>query len=175
VKITISGQAGSGKTSVSKELSKITGFKMISAGEIFRDMAEEKKMSLEAFSKYAEERPKIDMLIDERQIELSNKFKDCIAEGRLSGWKIEDADLKIWLSAPLKTRLKRIMGREGKGYNAVLKETRGRENDGRMRYKKFYGIDLDDLSIYDLIINTEKWDKRSVTEIILRSLELWNK
>jgi len=67
------------------------------------------------------------------------------------------------------------MDREGKGYNAVLKETRGRENDGRMRYKKFYGIDLDDLSIYDLIINTEKWDKRSVTEIILRSLELWNK
>jgi Cytidylate kinase len=67
------------------------------------------------------------------------------------------------------------MGREGKGYNAVLKETKERENNGRMRYKKFYGIDLDDLSIYDLIINTEKWDKRGVTEIILRSLELWNK
>ncbi|BDC35401.1 MAG: cytidylate kinase [Candidatus Methanoliparum thermophilum] len=170
MKITISGHAGSGKTSVSKELAKNIGFKVISVGSIFRDLAKEANMTLEEFSLFAEKNRKIDSLIDEQQVELSNKYRDCIIEGRLSGWMIE-ADIKIWLRSSIETRIRRIIERENRDYEDILKETISRERIEKERYKKFYNIDIDDLSIYDLVINSERWDVVGVSEIILKGLE----
>jgi len=171
MKITISGHAGSGKTSVSKELSRITGFKVISAGSVFRGLAKEYNMTLEEFSRYSENNKEIDFLVDGRQVELSNTFKDCIIEGRLSGWMIKEAELKIWLRSAEDVRIQRIINRENRNCEDVLKETISRENIEKERFKKFYNIDIDDLSIYDLVINSERWDVVSVSEIILKGLE----
>lgn len=170
MKITISGHAGSGKTSVSRELAKATGFKVISAGSVFRDLAKDANMTLEEFSRYAEEHKEIDFLVDRRQVELANEYGDCIIEGRLSGWMIKDAEFKIWLRSSIKTRIRRIINRENREYEDVLRETISREKIEKERYKKFYNIDIDDLSIYDLVINTEKWDIIGVSEMIFTGI-----
>ncbi|HIH40688.1 MAG TPA: AAA family ATPase [Halobacteria archaeon] len=170
MKITISGHAGSGKTSVSRELAKATGFKVISAGSVFRDLAKDANMTLEEFSLYAKDDKEVDSLVDRRQVELSNKYKDCIVEGRLSGWMIKEADFKVWLQSSIETRIRRIINRENRTYESVLKETISRERVEKDRYKKFYNIDIDDLSIYDLVINTERWDITGVCEIIHKGL-----
>ena len=171
MKITISGPPGSGTTTVAKKLSEKLGIPLISAGEVFRQLAMEKGMTLEEFSKLAETDPKIDNLVDQRQRELSNQYDSGIFEGRLSGWMI-DADLKVWIYCRPEVRYERIAKRENKPIEVVRAETKLREESERSRYLKIYGIDIDDLSIYHLAVNSEKFNPNEIVEIILKALEI---
>lgn len=171
MKITISGPPGSGKTTVAKILSERLKIKLISAGEVFRRLAFEKGMSLEEFSKHAELNPEIDILVDKVQREMAEKEKDAIIEGRLSGWMIKNAELKVYLFADAEVRYSRIAKREGKDLSVVRKETLLREEVEKRRYQKFYGIDIEDWRIYDLIINSNRMSPEKIAEIIITALK----
>uniref|UniRef100_A0A7C3UCA3 Cytidylate kinase n=1 Tax=Geoglobus ahangari TaxID=113653 RepID=A0A7C3UCA3_9EURY len=171
MKITISGPPGSGTTTVARKLSERLEIPLISAGEIFRRLAMERGMTLEEFSKLAESDPEIDSLIDHKQKELSLQYDSGIFEGRLSGWMI-DADLKVWIYCKADIRYGRIAKREKKPIEVVRAETKLREESERKRYLKIYGIDIDDLSVYHLAINSEKFNPDQIVEIILKTLEL---
>lgn len=162
--ITVSGFIGSGKTTVARSLARHYGLKHISAGEAFRELAKEKRLSLEEFSRLAEENPAIDREIDARQREKAMEG-DVVAEGRLSGWLIE-ADFKVWLEASLRTRARRVARREKKNYREALRETRKREESEIRRYREIYGIDLRDLTPYNVIIDTEFWNAEEVVKLI---------
>lgn len=171
MKITISGPPGSGTTTVARIVSQKLGIKLVSAGEVFRQLAAKKGMTLEEFSQYAENNPEIDGLIDRMQRELAEKEKDVVVEGRLSGWFVKDADLKVWIFADSEIRYRRIAQREGKELTVVRQETKIREDLEKRRYRKFYSIDLDNWSVYDLVINSGSFDAESIAEIILKALE----
>ncbi len=162
--ITIGGAVGSGKTTVAKALAKRFGLRHISAGEVFREMAKEKGMTLQEFSKYAENNHEIDKELDRRQIELARQG-NAVIDGRLTGWLI-DADVKIWLTAPLEVRAKRVEKRENKSFQTALEETRDREESEAKRYKEIYNIEISDMSPYDIVLNTQLWNAESVIEII---------
>jgi cytidylate kinase len=170
MKITISGLPGSGTTTIARILASKLEYKLVSAGEIFRQLAKEKGYTLEEFSKYAESNSEIDSYVDRIQKEMAEKEKNVIVEGRLSGW-IVNAQLKIWIFADEKIRASRVAKREGKDIARVKQETRKREEYEKRRYKKFYGIDVDNLDIYHLIINSGHFDAESIAEIILRAVE----
>jgi len=172
MKITISGPPGSGTTTVARLLAEKLGFKLISAGEIFRKLAAEKGMTLEEFSKYAESNPDIDFYIDKLQKEMAEKEDNVVVEGRLSGWMIKNA-FKVWIYASPEVRYRRIAQREGKDLARVKNETKRREEFEKKRYKKFYSIDLDDISIYHLAINSEHFKPEEIVEIILKALEFY--
>ena len=171
MKITISGLPGSGTTTVAKLVCKMLNLKLISAGEIFRQMAAQRGMTLEEFGKFAEQNPEIDTLIDKTQKELAEKEDNVVVEGRLSGWMVKDADLKIWLFADSEVRYERIAEREKKSITIVRQETRAREEIEKRRYKKFYGINIDDWTIYDLIINSGRFTAEKIAEIIVKAVE----
>ena len=162
--ITIGGKIGAGKTSVAKALAEKLGLKHVSAGMLFRKLAEERKMSIEEFSKLAERDESIDKLIDEKQRELA-KQGNVVVDGRLSAAML-DADLKVFLTAPLEIRAERVSERENKSYELALHEIKLREESEIKRYKKIYGIDMNDISLYDLVINTAKFDVDDIVEII---------
>ena len=168
--ITIGGQIASGKTTLAKRISEKFNLKHISAGIVMREMAKEKGMSLIEFSRYMEENPGIDKEIDMRQKKLS-KQGNCVVDGRLSAYFI-DPDLKIWLTAPVVVRAKRAMGRDNfKNINDAVEKIKQRESSEKKRYMEFYEIDLEDMKIYDLIINTEKWDVSGMCEISYAAVE----
>ena len=79
---------------------------------------------------------------------------------------VSNADLKIWILASLDCRAARIAEREEKSYDLAFSETTAREKSEKDRYKSYYDIDIDDLSIYDLVINSEKWDKKELAEVV---------
>jgi len=166
VVVAVSGPHGAGKTTVAKFLAKKLGLRYLSAGEIFRKMAAERRMSLEEFSKYAERHRRIDEEIDRRTIEEA-KRGGVLVDARLAGWLLKDADLKILLTAPLETRVRRIAEREGRSYQEVLRETIRRERSEEKRFKKFYGIDLSDYSPFDIVLNTERISIEEMKKIAL--------
>lgn len=163
--VTLSGLPGSGKTSVARELVARYGFVIISAGEQFRKLAQERGMSLQEFGELAEKDASIDTAIDKRQKELALTQKMALVEGRLAGRTI-DADLKIWLKTSLDVRAQRISKREGIPVNQAMEDTRTRETSEALRYQTFYNIDQRDWSGYDLIIDTRLWDAKGVADII---------
>lgn len=171
MKITVSGLPGTGKTTVGKILAKKLNLKFISAGEIFRKLSEQRGLSLEEFSKIAEKDPEIDRLIDFTLKELAEKEENAVFDGRLSGWFI-NADLKVYLFADDETRYERIAKREKRDLMKVKEETKLREELERRRYLKFYGIDVDDVRVYDLVINSGKFTAEEIVEIIIKALEL---
>ncbi len=171
MKITIGGLPGSGTTTSARLIERNLGYKHIYAGMIFRELAKEQNMSLEEFSEHAEKNDEIDKIVDEKQKELAEQHHDCVVEGRMAAHFV-NADLKIWLTAPFEIRARRVGGREKKDHGKSKKEIKKREKSEKKRYKKFYGVDLDDLSIYDLIINTGKWVPAGVYKIIEKAIEV---
>ena len=171
MRITISGLPGSGTTTVAKLLSKELALDVISAGEMFRKLAEEKSLPLEHFSKLAEDDDDFDRWIDEKQGEEALKRENVIVEGRLSGFFVPHADLRIWLKAPVEVRAGRVAGRENIAYEEALSTMKSREQSEYTRYEKYYGIHLDDLSVYDLIIDSSRWSENDIVKIILVAKE----
>ncbi len=164
--IAISGPAGSGKTTYAKILARKLGLRYFSAGSIFREIASKKGLSLEELSKIAEKDPSIDLEIDRKTLEEASKG-NVIVEGHLVAWVVKDiADVKIYVKAPLIERVKRIASRENRPINEVLEETVSRENSQRKRFYEYYGIDIRDLSIFDLVIDTTKLNIDDVVELI---------
>lgn len=173
VTITISGTPGSGKSTVAELLEKKLGIKYIYSGKLFREMAKKHNMSLEEFGKYCEKHKEIDNKLDEKQINILKKG-DVILEGRLAGWlayKNEIPAFKVLLDTDLDTRVKRIMNREGGDVEKRKKEILERERSEKTRYKMYYNIDLDDTSIYDLVVDTGDKKPDEIVDIIINEMK----
>lgn len=169
--ITIGGVAGSGTTTAAKALSEKLDYPFVSAGGLFRQMAEEHGMSVIEFNKYSENNANIDIELDKRQAQIAKESENLVVEGRLSAYFI-DADLKIYFTAPLDVRAQRVCDRENKSIEQAKAEILTREESEALRYKEIHNIDINNMDIYDLIINTNSFDPDSIVEIILTTLKV---
>ena len=152
--ITVSGPHGTGKSTYARALAEALGLRYVCAGEIFRNLAQENKMSLETFSHYAADDPRIDKMIDERTRAEAARG-NVVIDAQLAAWMAKDeADVKLLLIAADEVRFARIARRDHMSYEVARKETIAREQIQRERYKKYYGVDIQDLTIYDLKIDT---------------------
>ena len=170
--ITIGGLAGTGTTTLAEVLSEKLDVPYISAGFIFREMAAEKGMSVLEFSEFAEGNDDIDKEIDKRQAEKAKKADNLIVEGRLSAYFVDNADLKVWLVTPFDVRSKRISDREDKSVEVAKEEIITREKSEALRYMEIHNIDISNMDIYDIIINTGTFNPENVSEIIIQTLKV---
>ena len=168
--ITMSGPHGTGKSTYAKALAKALNLRYVSAGELFRNLAKQHKMSLEAFSHRAANDPSIDQMLDERT-KAEAKKGGVVIDAQLGAWMVRDlADVKVLLTAPDDVRFKRIAERDGSDIADAQRETKYREAIQEQRYKKYYGIDVTDLSIYDLKIDTSLYSIEKTKTMIMDAL-----
>ena len=163
MKIAISGKSGCGNSSVSKMVADRLDLRLINY--TFRTMAQERGMSFQEFSRLAEHDTSYDQMLDKRQIEMAREG-DCVLGSRLAIWLLEEADLRVYLTASVEVRARRIGLREGKSYEAALDETIDRDLRDRARYLKLYEIDNDHFDFADLIIDTEQFEAYQVADQI---------
>lgn len=172
VTITVSGTPGSGKSTIAQLLHEKLGIKYVNSGMLFRESAKKYKMSVAEFGKYCEKNSEIDKKIDERQVEILKKG-NVILEGRLAGWlafKNDISSFKIMIHADVNTRAKRIVNREKGNIDKRKKEIIEREKSEATRYENYYGINLNDVSIYDLVIDSSDKKPEKIMNIILEKL-----
>jgi cytidylate kinase len=173
--VTVSGPPGAGKSSTAAALAASLDLEHVSGGDIFREMAAERDMSLLAFNKLAEEDDSIDRELDRRLRRTAMEGEDLVLESRLAGWLGgEYADFRVWLDAPLDVRATRIAHREDRSVEATRVEERERQESETRRYREYYDIDVTDLSIYDLSMNTGRWPESVVPSIVVDAIEAYD-
>ena len=164
--ITVSGPAGSGKSTLASALAADLGYEHVSGGDIFRSLAEERGLTPLELNRQAEDDDQIDRDLDRRLRSLARDRDDLVLESRLAGWMAGDfADLRLWLDAPLSVRAARIADREDKSVEAAERETTARARSEAQRYADYYGIDIEDTTIYDLTLNTARWSVEGVLTV----------
>jgi cytidylate kinase len=164
LRIAISGQSGCGNTTAVHNVGKTLGLNVVNY--TFRDLARDLDVPFEEIQKRAGETKVYDFLTDLSLIRASLQPR-AVVGSRLAAWLV-DADLRVWLHAPLETRAKRIHQREKDSlYESVLYRTLQRDEQNRKRYLQLYGIDINDRSDFDIIINTERLTAEQVSSLIV--------
>jgi len=167
--VTVGGPHGTGKSTYALALAKTLNLRHVSAGGIFRDLAKQNHASLEAFGKQAANDATIDRMIDDRT-KLEAREGNVVIDAQLAAWMVKElADLKMLLTAPDNVRFKRIARREGITFEKAQKETEARELIQKRRYMQYYGIDVTDLSIYDVTIDTSLHPIEETKEVIVEA------
>ena len=170
MRITISGPPGSGKTTACNKLSEALGLRSVVFGQIFRQMAADRHLSLGEFGALAEKDPTIDEHIDSTILDIARANEDIILESRLSAYMLSRNSIpafKVYLSASPDVRMERVGLREGETFEQAKKATEEREACEAKRYMMYYGIDITDLGVYDLVVNTDELSPEQVLDAIL--------
>lgn len=154
--VTIDGPSGSGKGTLAEQIADELGVKQFSASDVFYSIADERGITHVQLSEMAGK--EVDLEVDRKTLERGLK-NDCVIDSRIASHVLGDySDLKIYLTANLKTRARRIATREDKDFDKILEETRRRDEENQRRYKEYYGIDTGDKSIYDVLIDNTDMD-----------------
>ena len=174
--ITISGIAGSGKSTIAKLVAKKLKLKHYSSGDLMRQIAKEKGISLLKLSKVAEKDKTIDKELDERQIKLGEEQDNFVIDGRLSAFFIPDAKFKIFLDCSVEAGAKRILkdqrqGDNAKNVNEMVKKIKQREESEQKRYKKYYAFDAYNKKNYDFVLDTTNIGIDEVLEEMLKVIK----
>lgn len=172
--ITVSGLPGSGTSTLCRVLEEQTGWAYLNTGSVFRQMAQENGVSLADFGRRAEADGEIDRQLDDRMIDLAQQEQaGCILEGRLMGWMAHRRNLpslKVWVHADIETRVKRVSGRDEQSVEGATAAIREREQSERARYAQHHDIDLADLTIYDLVLDSAQARPDELLAQVLRAL-----
>jgi len=172
--VTISGPPGSGTSTLVSKISEQRDWNSINGGDVFREEASRRGLTVEELSSEAKEDLDVDRRLDSLLQEKMTS-PDCpeIVESRLSGWWAQKNSLeclRVWVEVSDDVRAKRIQKREGGSFEKCLEKSIQRQSDDKERYMVLYGIDLDDLSPYDLVVDADDKGEDEVFEIVNSNL-----
>jgi len=181
--VTISGTAGSGKSTVGKILAKRLSAVRIYVGGIRRELAKEKGMSIKELNDYAKTHPETDVDVDIKASQeaksLEKSGKIVIVEGRTQ-FHFLPASVKVFIKASLEVAAERIwhdlQKKESKearnegninSLEEMKREILQRDEEDAKRYLKYYHIDHRREDNYDLVIDSSHKPAPAVAEEII--------
>lgn len=160
--ITITGNLGSGKTTICNEL-KTMGYNIISAGDLFRSVAKERGLSVVELNELVNKEAKqgsheIDDMIDNRSIELGQALDNTVFDSRMA-WNFVKPSFKVFLTVSIDEAATRIFNadRETERYDSIetcrsaILERQLLEQE---RFSQLYGVDYYNMNNFNLIIET---------------------
>ena len=171
--ITITGDLGSGKSSIAKVLCKMLNYKYFSTGSIQRQIGKENGMNTLELNYFSEKNKDIDKYIDDFVINLNNEEDSYILDSRMA-WHFIRKSFKIYLTVNPIVAAKRVIAdnqREGEPiiediYKKSLNLLERRAAEDK-RFKSIYGVDCSDLNNFDLVIDTTISGVEEISTLIL--------
>ena len=174
-KISLTGDLGSGKSTVCGLIEEKIQVERVSVGKIMRNRAKELGMTLAEFSAYMETHPEEDNKLDEALAEYEKKDGNYIFDSRLA-WHFVPSAFSFYLAVSLEESARRIFNanRDDESFSSV-EETKAKIVERRLseqkRYKEFYGLDLLDMKNYDAVVTTDGKTPEQVVEEIFKIYE----
>jgi cytidylate kinase len=169
--IAISGSHGTGTSTTGEKLAERLGLRFVSAGVVFREFAKERGDSIKNFTHIVESDPYLKEELD-KHIELEAQQGGVVVEGRMVAWTAEEnAHLRIMLRAPFDVRVERIAKRDEKSITRASEETRKREREEKEWFYHHFQVDIEDTTIYNLIIDSSRFNSNAIVALILAALD----
>lgn len=169
IRICISGMTASGKTSLGHMLAEELKIEHIT------------KHSLDAFHKATEDatrkgKSRLDVInvtitkehaksFDDELVQFARK-KNCIVTTWLGPWLVRDATLRVWLNASLDHRARRRANDAKMTVAAARKLIEEKDMQNIRAFKDVQGIDINDHSVFDMELNTERLSLEEMTAVI---------
>jgi len=180
--ITITGNLGSGKSTICKLLSEKYQFEIYSTGKVQRELARQMSMTTLELNQLMCSDHKYDNMIDDTTAKISreNPDKDIIFDSRLA-WHFVEHSFKVFVSVSLEVAAERVMmdtrGAEEKytSLEEAKKLLAERAATERVRYKDIYNLNYMDFSNYDLVIDSTFCTQDKIAEIILNEAKEYEK
>lgn len=180
--MTICGLAGVGKSTAIKLLKQNLGYTLHSSGDFARQYARERfpeeQDAVKALARLEDEAKRdrsIDLMIDQRTINLAKSVGGkWILDSRL-GWHFCPQAFKVLLACDTVTRLKRIATRDKVEFSDAVYATEHRESSIKQRYSELYGIkDFTSPHLFDCVVHTSVAGAEAVADQILVAFREWN-
>ena len=172
--ITITGNLGSGKSTICKLLGEKYQFEIYSTGKVQRELARQMNMTTLELNQLMRSDKKYDKMIDDETSRISrdNREKDIIFDSRLA-WHFVESSFKVFISVSLDVAAMRVMndtrGVEEKytSFEEAKRLLAERAATERLRYKEIYDLNYMDVSNYDLVIDSTYCLPDRIAEVIL--------
>jgi len=174
--ISLSGAPGSGKSTIAQLLADKLGWPRYYMGGLRREAAGKLGLTLAEYNKKGEDDPLTDSEVDEYQRQLGKTQDNFVIEGRTS-WYLIPHSLKIYLDVAPEVGAKRIFANlkeknqrnEAAHLNSVtdvLESNQQRMASDKLRYRKYYKIDVYDQKNYDFYLDTTNLSKAEVFKAV---------
>jgi predicted cytidylate kinase len=173
--ITLSGDLGSGKSSVACALGERRALTVFSTGQIQRQIASEMGSSTLETNLLAESDATIDARIDQRTVELGSSREPIVFDSRLA-WHFVPGAFKVHLVVDPARAAERIESRSYPEENYLSRSDAARFAEERLlserrRFMASYNVDIARLRNYDLVIDTTGVTVQEVVDCIEIGLE----
>lgn len=176
--ISLAGDLGSGKSTVAKLLMEELDFGIYRNGDYVRQLAKEKGLSITSFNEYLADHPEIDIQIEKSAAQYAQDHNNFIIDARL-GWYAVPDSFKVYLTVDIDIAAKRAFDdakrKETEDFDTVEEQKQDmirRYNLENERYWNLYKVRKEDMSNYDLVIDTTYVTPENVAnEIKVKYLE----
>jgi cytidylate kinase len=171
--ITVSGPPGSGTSTTAEHVAARLEIDLVPGGEVFRAMAAERRLTLAEFGRYAAAHPEVDAELDRRLADRARRG-DVLIESRLAGWIARNEGLRalaVFIDCDPAERARRVAQREGVTVERAFADNAERQQVERARYLALYGIDIEDTSIYDLVLDSGALRPTEVADRVVAALD----
>jgi cytidylate kinase len=174
--IVVSGDLGSGKSTVSRELARRVALRRVSVGDLYRQMAQSRGMSALQLNLHAELDDAVDGYVDQLQAEIAKSDEQLVVDGRLAWFFFTDA-FKVHLITDPAVAAHRVLSRpsdEVEAYSSLAeaKDRLGNRSDSeRVRFLARYGADKNRLRNYDLVCDTTRAQSGEVVDHIIAAYQ----
>jgi radical S-adenosyl methionine domain-containing protein 2 len=167
-KITLSGFAGTGKSTVGKLIEDQLKFEFISVGNYSRAFANEAYgMTINQFQKHCISHPELDHLIDDKFKAECNSKDNIVIDYRL-GFHFIDNAFNVLLQVSDQMASDRISLDNRVDEVTSLEAIKLRNDNMRTRFLKRYNVDFTNDNNYDLVINTDDLTPKEVSQQIIK-------
>ncbi|MFG2062855.1 AAA family ATPase [Micromonospora sp. NPDC048871] len=174
--IVFNGDLGSGKSTVSVEISKRLGLRRVSVGDLYRQMAQDRQMTALQLNLHAELDQAVDGYVDQLQRDIAASGESLVMDSRLAWHFFTDA-LKVHMITEPGEAARRVLLRPSgpaESYTSMEEakaKLRERSESERGRFLIRYGVDKARLRNYDLICDTTRAPADEVIERIIDAYE----
>ncbi len=178
--ISITGDLGSGKSSVAKIICRDLPFEYFSTGSLQRKLAAERGMNTLDMNKFSESTKDVDDYIDNflRDIEAGrNGDKPYILDSRLA-WHFVPSSFKVFIKVAPEIAARRVLSDklrsnepDNKDLQSTMDSLQARMKSECKRFKEYYNIDYRNESNFDLVVDSSHQTAEEVAAAIIKAYQ----